>query len=270
MKLGIGSYTLAWSIGVPGYERPAAPLDAFALLRIAREAGLSLVQIADNVPLHAWTPAELARLKAEADESGVALEVGTRGTEPSLLLAYLDVARAVGSPFVRTLATTPDLDAAKAQLLEALPAYERAGVALALENHGLHTTKQLVRLFEEVGSPFLGCCLDTVNSFGALDSPDTVVADLMPHLLNLHIKDFDITRIDHQMGFVVLGTPAGAGKLNVPSLLRAARERGRRANAILELWPPYQGSVEATIALEREWLRQSLAYLRTLPEFRSE
>src|SRR5690606_3569107 len=116
---------------------------------------------------------------------------------------------------------------------------------------------------------FLGCCMDTVNSFSALDAPDRVISDLMPYLVNLHIKDFDITRIDHQMGFVVLGKPAGYGKLNIPQLFEAMRSNGRKANAILELWPPYQGSVEKTVALENEWLEQSLEYLLGLPEFKS-
>ncbi|TLS51007.1 sugar phosphate isomerase/epimerase [Paenibacillus antri] len=269
MKLGIGSYTFAWSIGVPAYGMPSAPVTAFDLIRIAAERGLSLVQIADNIPLHRWPEIERRRLKREADAAGVALEVGTRGTDPALLLDYLAIARELGSPFVRTLAATTDLALVREQLSAALPAYEAAGIAIALENHGLHTTKQLVRLFDDVGSPYLGCCLDTVNSFSALDAPDRVIADLTPYLINLHIKDFDITRIDHQMGFVVLGTPAGYGKLDIPRLLTTIREQGKRPNAILELWPPYQGSVEDTVALEWEWFRQSVVYLQGLPEFQT-
>jgi len=269
MKLGIGSYTFAWSIGVPGYAPPSAPLTAFDLLRLASERGVRLVQLADNVPLHRWPADELRRLKREADALGVELEVGTRGTDPAFLREYLAIARAVGSPFVRTLAMTADLGLVRAQLLQALPDYEAAGVAIALENHGMHTTKQLTRLFDDVRSPLLGCCLDTVNSFSALDAPDRVIADLAPYIINLHIKDFDITRIDHQMGFVVLGTPAGYGKLDIVRLLDAVRASGRRPNAILELWPPFRGTVDETVALEREWFRQSLDYLLALPDFRT-
>lgn len=267
MKLGIGSYAYAWSIGVPGYEPPASPLTAFDLVRLAAEHGLPLVQIADNIPLRDWSADELARLRREADARGVAIEVGTRGTDPALLKDYLDIARTLGSGIVRTLATTPDLAAAKADLLAALPSYEAAGIAIALENHGLHTTRQLAALFDDVASPWLGCCLDTVNSFGALDMPETVIADLAPYVINLHLKDFDITRVDHQMGFVVLGTPAGYGKLNIPKLIATLREAGRTPNAVLELWPPYQGTVEATVALEREWAERSLNVLKKMPEF---
>ena len=69
--------------------------------------------------------------------------------------------------------------------------------------------------------------MDTVNSFSALDSPDRVAEDLVPYLSNLHIKDFDITRVDHQMGFIVLGKPAGYGKLNIPALLERIRGQNR-------------------------------------------
>ena len=43
MKLGIGTYAYAWSIGTVTGEAPAKPMDAKGL-------GVELVQIADNLP----------------------------------------------------------------------------------------------------------------------------------------------------------------------------------------------------------------------------
>lgn len=265
MKLGLSTYTLTWSVGVPGYEAPLQPLSAEALVRLTRGRGLGLLQIADNLPLHLMPDEELRALKQAPDEHGVELEVGTRGTEPELLLRYLAIAGMLGSSLVRTLVTSSELASAEAQIREVLPAFEAANVMLAIENHGLHTTGQLVQLFQNLRHGHVGCCLDTVNSFGALEAPDHVIRALSPYLVNLHIKDFDIQRVDHMMGFTILGTPAGAGRLDIPQLKAIIEANGKTGvNAILELWTPYANSVEDTIATERAWMEESIAYLRSV------
>ncbi|SEM56755.1 sugar phosphate isomerase/epimerase [Paenibacillus sp. OV219] len=271
MKLGLSSFTLTWSVGVPGYEMPCEPLTAEDLIQLTHSRGLRLLQLADNLPLHSKTEAELEHIKQTAETYEIAIEVGTRGTEPSNLLAYLAIAQTFGSPIVRTIITTPDLAAAELQLREVLPAYEGAGIALAIENHGMHTTRQLVQLFESIASTYVGCCLDTVNSFGALENPETVIDRLVPYLVNLHIKDFDIKRVDHQMGYTILGTPAGAGKLNIGYLMDRIAQHGKgAASAILELWTPYTASVADTIALEQRWMDESIAGLTNSGYFRED
>jgi len=110
----------------------------------------------------------------------------------------------------------------------------------------------------------VGICLDTVNSFGALEGPETVVETLGPWTVNLHVKDFAIERVSHAMGFVVEGKPAGRGRLNVPWLLEKLRALGRDPNAILELWTPPGATLEETIAREAEWAEDSIKYLRSL------
>lgn len=278
MRLGISSYTLTWSIGVPGYEPPDRPLTGPELIRITRESGLDLLQIADNMPLHRMHAAELDELRRTADDCRVELELGTRGTEPEHLLRYLELAGLLGAGLVRSLVTVTDLALAEAQLREVLPRFEAANVVLALENHGLQTAEQLAGLFRSIGRPHLGCCLDTVNSFGALEGPEPVIRALMPHLRNLHLKDFDVRRVDHMMGYTIMGTPAGQGRLDIPRLLASAADGAvksdkadksqvftpRPPTAILELWTPFTRSVVDTIRLEREWFRQSLDYLRGL------
>jgi sugar phosphate isomerase/epimerase len=262
MKLGISTYSLTWSIGVPGYPAPAAPLGALDLLRIAAERRIRLVQFADNLRLALLSKSELERIRDCAEHTGIAVELGTRGTEPERLLEYLRLARYFGCTLCRTLIENPDLAAAERQIRQVIPAFAESGVSLAIENHGLHTTGQLAGLFNRLDSPFVGCCLDTVNSFGALESPDLVIQALAPYVINLHIKDFNISRVDHQMGFVVLGTPAGAGKLNIDRLLQIIHNEKRQPTAILELWTPFSRTIEETVRLEREWFVQSLDYLQ--------
>jgi L-ribulose-5-phosphate 3-epimerase UlaE len=66
------------------------------------------------------------------------------------------------------------------------------------------------------------------------------------------------------MGFVLTGTPAGAGMLDLPWLLGRLQEYNRDFNAILELWPAPEKDVQATIAKERQWAVESVDYLRRL------
>jgi sugar phosphate isomerase/epimerase len=64
------------------------------------------------------------------------------------------------------------------------------------------------------------------------------------------------------MGFTVVGTPAGKGRLDIPGLLRAARGNGRDPNSILELWTPFEGTVDQTVVRESGWARESISLLR--------
>ena len=262
MKLGISSYALTWAIGVKGYEPPLKPLTAVGLVKLAHELGLHLVQIACNVPLHEFTNGQLHELKQAADELEVTLEIGARGTNPARMLQYLELANFLGSNIVRTLITDPDISRGETDIRRILPFYEANNIMIGIENHGLHTTTQLADLFKRINNPLVGCCLDTVNSFGALEGPDLVIERLAPYLVNLHIKDFTIDRLDHQMGFVITGAPAGQGRLDINKLVEVMKFYNKRPSVILELWPPYKNSVEETVALEREWLLQSLDFLK--------
>jgi sugar phosphate isomerase/epimerase len=84
------------------------------------------------------------------------------------------------------------------------------------------------------------------------------------YVVNLHIKDFSIRRQSHNLGFIVEGRPAGKGQLDIPWLLERLRSYGRDFNAILELWPPPELTVEDTIRKENMWVSESVRYLRTL------
>lgn len=267
MKLGIGSYTYTWAIGVPGHP-PQRPMGALDLVERAAGLGIELVQIADNLPLHALAPRDIARLRTRADEIGITLEIGTRGIEPQHLQSYLRLAQQVGSQIVRVVVDTANAQPSEKEIVTTLrqlmPDFEAANVQLAIENHDRFRAETLVQIIEQVGSDHLGICLDTVNSFGALEGPGVVVPALAPWVVNLHIKDFVVVRAGHQMGFTIEGRPAGQGQLDVPAVLATLHAHGRDPNAVLELWTPPETSIAATLEKEADWAISSVAYLRTL------
>lgn len=265
MRLGIGSYTYTWAVGVKGSE-PAAPLTARGLLHRAQELGVDVVQYADNLPLDTLRPEELAALRAEAGP--IEIEVGTRGIHPDHLARCLETAWEVGSPILRVVVDRehhqPEPEEVVGRIRSFLPRLERAGVTLAIENHDRFGADTLAEIVRRIDHPRVGVCLDTVNSLGALEGPAAVVDALAGYVVNLHLKDFEIRRAWHAMGFVVEGCPAGQGRLDVPWLLERLRDAGRDPNMIVELWTPPEPDPAATIAKEAAWAMQSIAYLRTL------
>ncbi len=240
-------------------------MTAHALLERAISLGVRVVQYCDNLPLG---QGDVQTLCTRAAEAGVCCEVGTRGTSPAHLHAMLTFARRMGSSIVRMITDTaddhPTADEIVRRISEVMPAYEGAGVALAIENHDRFTAQALVHMLKCIGSDHIGICLDTANSFAALEGPEVVVNTLAPWTLNLHVKDFVVLRSPHQLGFVIEGRAAGQGQLDLPWVLDMLQQAGRKPNVILELWTPLVGSLAETLRCEERWAVESLAYLRSL------
>ena len=267
MRLGLGSYACAWAIGVAG-SRPSVPLDAVGLIRRAAELDLGLVQIADNLPLETLPAGEIAAIRRAANSAGVALELGTRGISPAHLRRMFELCGEFDCGLLRVVVDTADHHASPEEVIDAVVGLtgelERLGIVLAIENHDWFPAARLASIVEAIDSPNVGICLDTVNSFGCLEGPEFVVGALRRFVVNLHLKDFTVRRASHMMGFEIIGTPAGQGRLDIPWLLAQLRAAGRDPNAILELWPAPEHSIDATVAKEGDWARSSVQFLRTL------
>ena len=268
MRLGIGSYAYAWAIGVPGHASPSSPMDAFGLLERAAELGVHLVEICDNLPLGVLSPAERDALWARANELKIQITVGTRGIDREHLRRYVDLASFFASPILRIVIDTETHQPTIADTIVAcqtlVPQLEKAGVCLAIENHDRFKADTFAEIVSRIDSERVGICLDTVNSFGALEGPERVVSTLAPWVVDLHIKDFAIYRAPHKMGFVIEGRPAGQGQLDVPWLLEALHDHGRDPDAVLESWPAPERRPENTVRKEDDWAREGIAYLRSL------
>jgi len=269
MSLGISSYTYAWNIGIPGSPLPVQPMNALGLVQRAADLNVAVVQIADNLPLHRLDASQLDALYTLADVNRTQIEVGTRGVDPDHLRRYLEIARQFASPIVRVVVDTADQHPTPTEVIGALrvilPEFEKAGIILAIENHDRFKTHTLIDILTQANSSHIGICLDTVNSFGAGEGPEVVVAALAPYVVNLHVKDFVIRRHPSMLGFEVQGTPAGDGMLDVPWLFQQIRRlNSYDFNAILELWTPPEATIEESIQKEDRWATRSVQYLKTL------
>jgi sugar phosphate isomerase/epimerase len=265
MRLGISSYTYGWAIGHDAARPPNAP-SARTLIRRAADLGVRVVQLCENLPASTYEDDSLEAVTTAAKEQGVSIEVGTHGIGAAHLRRFAAVARRLESPILRVVIDTADDHPTPAQVVrrlgEVLGDFQNAGVTLAIENHDRFAAAVLAGIVREFASPHVGVCLDTANSFGALEGPATVLETLGPYVMNLHLKDVAAKRFSHLQGFVIEGRPAGQGMIDIPWILGRLKEFGRDPNAIAELWTPPEATVEQTIEKEARWAVESVRALR--------
>lgn len=252
VRLGISSYAFAWSIGVPGYS-PDKPMNAFDLLKSASKLGIQLVQIADNLPLHKLENAELDRLIGLASDLNIDIEIGTRGITNDNILKYLKIAKLFKSSILRVVIDTPENHPTEDEIVSIIkslvPKLQDAGIILAIENHDRFSSKMLSRIIHRIDSRNVGICLDSTNSFATLERPYEVAKELGELVVNIHL------------GFIIEGTPAGEGMLNIPCFLKEILKYQRNPNVIVELWTPPENNINATIEKEKQWVELSVKNL---------
>ncbi|MBM7473608.1 sugar phosphate isomerase/epimerase family protein [Subtercola frigoramans] len=261
--IGLSTYAYFWQHS----ELAPARLDLHAMLRDTAARGVEVFQICDYAPLAEMTPDALQAVARTAGDLGVTLELGTKGVSPEHLRSFLQIADHLGAKLVRSMLFSPTerptAAEAETSLREVLPAYDEAGVTLALETYEQVASTDLVSLVEAVGHPRLGICLDPANSVAALENPRDVIDRTQPYVVNLHVKDFAFTRRGGWVGFTLEGAPLGTGLLDYDYLVEKVRPDERGINQIIEHWLPLGESIDETIAQENTWNTHNLNYLRS-------
>lgn len=264
---GISTYTYGWGFGAAG-PGLARVMDEYDLIEQAVRFGVRCIQVGDNLPLHTFTPERMSAFGEAVKDKGLRLEVGARGLTDRNLGQYLDIARSLGAPLLRFVIDDDHYTPSVTHVIDLLRNHEKFlaqhDITLGIENHDRFRSLELKAIVEACPGRHIGICLDTVNSIGAGEGLSTVVEALAEHTVNLHIKDFAITRVPYKMGFSVTGAIAGQGMTDIPWLIEKISLYNRCASAILEQWVVPESSVELTIAKEKVWADQSMNYLRSV------
>jgi sugar phosphate isomerase/epimerase len=262
VTIGLSTYAFFWQ----GSARVERPLTLTDMVDQTAELGVEILQICDYPQVAELDRDALRRLRARAEAAGVRLELGTRGVTPEHLGAWLDLARALDAVTVRSMVYTathrPGPQEARALLEKALPAYQAAGVRIALETYEQVPTAVLVDLVAAIGSPSLGICSDPANCVAALELPGDVVDRVAPYVVNMHVKDFTFTRQAGWVGFNLIGAPLGEGLLDYDAMV-ARIDPDPTVNQIVEHWLPWQGDADGTCETERRWTEHNVSYLRS-------
>lgn len=264
--LGLGSFSYRWSCGFKD-RVPKNPLGLVDLLQRAERAGLSLVQFADNIPLHERDDGEIAELVAEAKTKGIAIELGLAGaTDKASLRTYLRYANQLDCHLIRVSLDAADLRKGQDQICSELLGFEQMlvdqGIRIAFENHFALASGDLAALVDTLNSDRFGVCLDVANSVCAGEWPLETVKLLAPYAINLHLKDCKFLTDPYGVGFSVIGTPIGQGIVDVAAIINLVQPVKRNINIILEHWLPWDDDQSALMRREDEWVLQNVAAVK--------
>jgi sugar phosphate isomerase/epimerase len=248
-------------------HQPEQVLGPLGVVQRAKDLGVHVVHFLDNLPLDAYDESAIGSASEFAAQHGIEVEIGTRGTDPEHLLNYLKIAQRMGARLIRTMggwhgAPAP-LQEVDTNLRKVLPAFRDASVRIALENYEAYRTSDLGALVGQIDHPSLGICLDLTNSFGALESADEILRNLVPFTISVHLKEFAVERLEFLMGFAFRGKPTGQGMLPLQKMFEALVAASRQPNVIVEQWPPFHESLARTMELELSWARLSVEHLST-------
>jgi sugar phosphate isomerase/epimerase len=133
-------------------------------------------------------------------------------------------------------------------------------VMLAIENHFDLRSPQLAEVIRRLDNRWLGVCLDTANSTGQLEDPLETFAALGPYVAQVHLKDYAVEKAT--IAYRITGRILGQGWLDVAAVLKAVAATGRDPDLFLEQWMEPEGSPEATLAKEQEWVEAGVRATR--------
>ena len=210
MKVGIDSYSYHRLLGDlrPGEVAPTEHLadgGAAVLREVRRIAGIDGVAL-QTCYLDRMRSESLSALRRESNGFELALswgapngiEFGRSAEGVDDLLAWIDLAAALGVRTMRIAAAGPALRHRAADRRAAVPALRRAtararsfGLVLALENHGDLTAREVNDLVEAVGDTYLGVCFDTGNALRVGDDVVAAAELLAPAIRMVHLRDVE-------------------------------------------------------------------------------
>lgn len=248
MRLGIDCY----SVRDQGW-------DAFQMMDFAARLHLDAVHFSERGYLTSLEAGYLRRVRAYAEERGLAIEVGmgsfdrySASFKPGLgsgevqLGAMIDAAVVLGSRVVRCfLGTEVDrhssvpLERHIAECIRTLQAIsgkvQDTGVRIAVENHGGVDllARELRALIETVGFDTVGVCLDTGNPVYGGEDPLVSAEVLAPYVLTSHVRDSRVWMTPD--GAQVQWVPLGDGNVDLAAIVAVIEKHHPEAPIDLEI-----------------------------------
>lgn len=125
------------------------------------------------------------------------------------------------------------------------PIAEQYGITITV--HSSHfTAAEYLQMMQDVGSPFVGLCLDTANAFLVFQNPVEFARQVAPWVKSTHLKDSLVYLQPEGLDWLG-GCPLGRGLVDLP--------------IIVDLL--YQANPELNLSIEDHWGRM------TMPIFKS-
>ena len=169
MTIGLSTYAFFWQAS----DRVEKPLSLSDMIAATADAGVGVFQICDYPAVAELDRDQLQALDPRPTGPGSA-GVGYPRGQPRAPVDLSGAGPAAGRAHCAVDAVhrhpPPDQHEAKARCEQAVPAYEGAGVTLALETYEQVPSSVLVDLVAGIDSPYLGICSDPANCVAALET----------------------------------------------------------------------------------------------------
>ena len=287
MLLGLHTYSLylhgigqTWA----GFQLPwERQLTTFELFDLGVELGLDGFHIDDGV-LENLDPSFVKEVAASAKEKNLYLEynmsmdlgnidTGIQHDIKEGLITALDLGAdviKVGMDLARPSPRTgsefdprviPYFKETINRLKEAAPLAQEYDIRIALENHCDSFSKEILWILKEVGHPFVGACIDTVNGWHMGENPMEAVENLVPVAFTNHFRDNKIEF--HRDGFKVKGVATGEGDINMKKAYELIKTKSpsNRINIETDMGISLENK-ENALRLEIETVKKCIDYCR--------
>jgi sugar phosphate isomerase/epimerase len=204
-------------LGYDNFAVRAMGWKAAQLIDYAAQLNIDSLFISDLDAFESFEPKYLAEVKAQADDHGLDLHVGTWsicptsksfkdkwGTAEEHLRTGISVAKALGSPVIRVILgnradrlTEGGIEARIADTVKVCKACRSqaidAGVKIAVENHaGDMRAEELVTLIEAAGKDYVGANMDSGNAVWTMEDPLDNLEKLGPYAATTSLRDTSV------------------------------------------------------------------------------
>ena len=281
MKVGIDSYCYHRFLGdvYPEQQPPADSLTMDRVIDRARELGCEGISL-ESCFFPSFDASYLADVRARLDAYQFdrvyawghpdGLEAGRNLLARDDMILHIRHARAIGATVMRVVGSSfsfvhephePQLRIISGWLKEAVRVAASEGVSLAIENHIDYDADEILRLVEEVDSPFFGVTLDTANFLRVLDDPVAATEKLAPYVLATHIKDIEPVKGRSVRAWNYFAcVAAGEGLVEIDAIVAILARAGYRGLLAFETDMP----AARWLGREDEMVERSVAYLKRL------
>lgn len=268
IRIGVGSWSLPWAVGFMKNPLTYPKIGAVELIDFAVSNQFKLVQLYNNLDLLALDTHQLQGIRSHADANHVGLEIGGMGIEAETIKRLLGVANILGSRTIRTIIMPQNegrLDAkAVIEIIRGyITEFEKSARVLLLENHERYSAEEFREIFEGVESDALGICFDPANSIGKLEHFRDTFRLLRDFILTCHYKEYSVERVETNLGFIIEGCCPGEGENIAEEFFGLIETLDRDVDVVLEQWVPYQGTVEETLRIEKQWADKGMQILKS-------
>lgn len=251
-------------------------MDILGFIDLAHEWGLdgvmiNLIQDYNLDPewgsLGSNDPEHLKRVREKLEQYHMYAELATKRVDYEHLLSVIQVADALGADIIRTyipitLGSSEErktggegkydlgkvrldfdpavFDEAAVSLKRLIPVLKKYRIRLALENHEYETSDELVKVMEQVNSPWIGLHYDFGNAMMVWEEPVRAAEQMAPYTITTHFKDHIVIPCpDDKYKYVVCGVPAGRGNIDLKECLKVLLEQSQITRLNVEMCYPY-------------------------------